>query len=158
MHMCHARIYGFMDLGKKEGFNFSNNELYQLIKSVVYNGTYGTPEVDVDDNIFEKALKIISFENNDNRIRNVFDAYIKLSELLQSEIQKEFSNENFENKIKQGDLYVYCDGSRKMRYEPYIDPAVREAKAAEKEAIKVQRKKATASAASAVSDTDTTIP
>jgi len=135
----------------KNEYQHINTGLHNLLHSIEYEGEFGTPEVEGT--------------STDNVIRNVDDAYVKISELIQSEDQMVLNSRRFIDRIKQGDLHVYCDGSRKMRYEPYIDPAVKEAKAAEKEAIKAQRiaeretaKASTASTVSTATKASTAIP
>jgi hypothetical protein len=73
---------------------------------------YGTPE-DVKANY--ESLDTLESETS---IRNVEDMHLALKDLLRTEYFQQMNTELFKTYTKIGDMHIYMDGSRSLRYIP----------------------------------------
>jgi len=91
-----------------------NSRLHKLLWSSVKD-ILNNKEIYDDTKVLKRVYNV-----NDH-VYNVNDAYELISILMQKTEEKYLNDERFLTSKKQGDLYVYCDGSKKFSYVPYVD-------------------------------------
>jgi hypothetical protein len=88
----------------KHTFRRLDEKLNQTIYSIKYEAEYGSPEV------MQSGLP--------KHINNVQDAFLKFTELMEVESRKVENTGFYQDKLKIGDIFVYCNSDKNMEYIP----------------------------------------